>query len=76
MPGPHVNSVFKTVTSHKTLNNRRIVSIVYIKAEQTGLHICAKRICDRSSSFEIIHHIAWRCYGKQDSNKRQYMQYN
>jgi hypothetical protein len=68
MPGPHVNSAFKTVKSHKTLINRRIVTIFLFKDEQTGLHIFAKRICDWSSSFKIIHQKACRSYGEQDSS--------
>jgi hypothetical protein len=39
------------------------------KDEQIGLHTCDKRICDRSSSFEIIHQKAWRSYGEQDSKR-------
>jgi hypothetical protein len=55
MPGPHVKSPYKNAKSHKTLTNRRIVTIVEINDEQTGLHIYAKRICDRSRIFVIIH---------------------
>jgi hypothetical protein len=36
--------------------------------EHTGLHICAKGFCDRSSSFEIIEKNACRCYDEQDSS--------
>jgi hypothetical protein len=34
----------------------------------TGLEIYAKRICDRSSIFEIIDEKACRSYGEQDSS--------
>jgi hypothetical protein len=68
MLGRHVKSAFKTVKSHKTLTNHRIVLIFYIKDEQTGLHICAKRICDWQSSFVIIEQKACRSYGEQDSS--------
>jgi hypothetical protein len=40
MPGHHVNIAFKTVNSHTTLTNRRIVPMFYFKDEKTGLHIC------------------------------------
>jgi hypothetical protein len=68
MPDPHIKSPFKTVKSHKTPTNRRIVPIQGFKDEQTGLHICAKRICDWSSSFKIIYQKACRSYGEQDSS--------
>jgi hypothetical protein len=71
MPGPHVKSAFKFVKSHKTRTNRRIVTILLFKDEQTVFfftYICAKGICDRSSSFEIIYQKACRSYGKQDSS--------
>jgi hypothetical protein len=61
MPCPHVKSTFQT--------NRLIVTMFYLKYEQTGLHICAKRIYDRSSSFKIIHQKACRSYGEHDSSK-------
>jgi hypothetical protein len=48
MPGPHFKSPLKTVKSHKTLINRCIVTMFLFKDEQTGLHIGAERICDRS----------------------------
>jgi hypothetical protein len=54
MPGSHVKTAFKTVKSHKTLTNRRIVTIFQFKDEQTGLHISTKRICDRSSSLTLF----------------------
>jgi hypothetical protein len=38
------------------------------KDVKANLHICAKRICDRTSSFEIIDQKAYRSYGAQDSS--------
>jgi hypothetical protein len=49
-----VNGLFKIRKSSKVCNNDQIVLILLFKDEQTGLHICAKRIYDRSNSFEII----------------------
>jgi hypothetical protein len=64
MPGPHVQSAFKTVKSHTILTTRRMVTHSLFKEEQTGLHICAKRIWGRSSSFKSIHQKACRSYGE------------
>jgi hypothetical protein len=47
----------------------QIVLIFEVKDEQTGLQICAKLICDRWCSFEIIDQKACRSYGEQDSTK-------
>jgi hypothetical protein len=58
--------------SSKILNNNRFVLIFQFKDEHTGIHICAKGICDRSSSFEIIHQKACRSYGEQDSSHMYY----
>jgi hypothetical protein len=62
MLNPHTK--FK---SHKTLTNRHN----FLHQEQTGLHICAKRTCDRSCIFEIIDQKACRSYGEQDSSNYQ-----
>jgi hypothetical protein len=68
LPGPNVKFAFNTCTSHKTQANRRIVPIFLFKDEQIGLHICAKRICDRSCICELIDQQACRSYGEQDSS--------
>jgi hypothetical protein len=63
---------FKNIKSHKTLTNRRIVIICWFNDKQTGLHIGAKRIWDRSSSFKIIHQKAGRSDGEQDDSSTNY----
>jgi hypothetical protein len=65
-----VNGLFKIRTLSKVLvhTNDQIVLIVLVKDEETGLHMCAKRIFDRSSSFEIIDQKACRSYGEQASS--------
>jgi hypothetical protein len=67
MPGPNVNGLFQIRKGSKVHNNAQIILIVLVNDEQTGSHICAKRICDRSSRFEIIDQNACRSYGEQDS---------
>jgi hypothetical protein len=47
---------------------RKHSRLVFINDEQTGLHICAKQICDRPSSFVIIEQKACRSYDEQDSS--------
>jgi hypothetical protein len=76
MPGSHVKSAFKSVKSRNTLTNRRIVTIVYFNYYLTGLHICAKHMCDLSSSFNIIYQKACRSYGEQDSSIPAHMETN
>jgi hypothetical protein len=44
------------------------VLIFWVNDEQTGLHICAKKNCDRFRSFDIIDQKACRSYGEQDSS--------
>jgi hypothetical protein len=70
MPGPHVKFALKIRKWSKVHNNDQIVLIFYVKDEQIGLHIYAKRICDRSSTFELIHQKACRSYGEQDSRMK------
>jgi hypothetical protein len=60
-----VNGLFKIRTSSKTDNSNQIVQIFQFNDEQTGQHICAKGICDRSSCFEIIQQKPCRSYGEQ-----------
>jgi hypothetical protein len=67
MPGPHVNGLFIRTWS-KVHNNDQTVLVFWVKDEQTGLHICAKQICDRPSCFDIIEQKACRSYGEQDSS--------
>jgi hypothetical protein len=67
MTGQHVKSAFKIRKWSKVHNNDQIVLNFLVKDEQTGLHICAKRICDRLSSFEIIHQKVCQSYGEQYS---------
>jgi hypothetical protein len=62
-----VNGLFKIRKTSKVHNNDQIVLIFQFKDEQTGLHKCAKVICDWSSSFEIIEQNACRSYDEQDS---------
>jgi hypothetical protein len=62
-----VNGLFKIRKLSKVQNHDQIVLIVWVKDEQTGLHICAKRICDRLRTFDIIDQKACRSYGEQDS---------
>jgi hypothetical protein len=62
-----VNGLFKIRKWSKEQNHDQIVLIFLVKDEQTGLHICAKQICDRSSRFEIIDQNACRSYDEQDS---------
>jgi hypothetical protein len=64
-----VNGLFKIRKLSKVHNHNQIVLIFLVTDEQTGLHICAKRICDRTSYFEIIDQKACRSYGEQDSSK-------
>jgi hypothetical protein len=52
----------------KRLKYTIIGLICQFKDEQTGLHICAKGIYDRSSGFEIIEQKACRSYDEQDSS--------
>jgi hypothetical protein len=40
----------------------------HFEDEQPCVHICAKRICDLSSSFEMIPQKACSSYGEQDSS--------
>jgi hypothetical protein len=44
-----------------------MVTVFQFKDEQTGLHMCAKQICDRSSSFKIIQKTACSSYGELDN---------
>jgi hypothetical protein len=60
MPGPHVHGLFKIRKRSKVHNKDQIIPIFQVKDEQTGLHICAKRVCDRPSSFVIIEQKACR----------------
>jgi hypothetical protein len=66
MPGPYDKSAFKIRKWSKVHNNDQIVLNFSVKDEQTGLHICAKGMCERSSSFEIIDQNACRSYDEQD----------
>jgi hypothetical protein len=68
MPGPHVKSPFKIRTWSQVHSYDQIALNFWVKDEQTGLHICATRICDRSRTFDIIDQNACRSYGEQDSN--------
>jgi hypothetical protein len=68
MPGPHVNGLFQIRELSKVHNNDQTVLIFWVKDEQTGLHICAKRICDRPRRYVIIEQKACRSYGEQDSS--------
>jgi hypothetical protein len=68
MPDPHVNGIFKIREWSKVHNNDQTVLICLGNDEHTGLHICAKRICDRPRRFVVIEQKACRSYGKQDSN--------
>jgi hypothetical protein len=63
-----VNVLFEIRKWSKVHNNNQIVLMCYAMDQHTGLHICTKRICDRSSSFTIIHQKACRSYGEQDSS--------
>jgi hypothetical protein len=63
-----VNGLFKIRKTSKVHNNDQIVLI--FKDQYTGLHICAKGICDRSSTFEIIEQNACRSYDEQHSTVR------
>jgi hypothetical protein len=67
MPGPHVNGLFQIGKWSKVHNNDQTLLIFWVKDEQTCLHICAKRICDRLHIFDIIDQNACRSYGEQDS---------
>jgi hypothetical protein len=64
MPGPHVNGLFKIRSWSKVHNNDQTVLIFGVKDEQTGLHICAKRIFDRPRRFVIIEQKACRMLNK------------
>jgi hypothetical protein len=68
MPGPHVNVPFQIRKWSKVHHNDQTVLIFGVKDEQTCLHICAKRICDRLLTFDIIDQMACRSYGEQDSS--------
>jgi hypothetical protein len=67
MPGPHVNDLFQIRKWSKIHNNDQTVLIFGVKDEQTCLHICAKRMCDRLCTVDIIDQKACRSYGEQDS---------
>jgi hypothetical protein len=60
-----VNGLFKIGKWSKVQNHDQIVLIVLVKDEQTCLHICAKRICDRLRTFAIIDQKTCRSYGEQ-----------
>jgi hypothetical protein len=66
-----VNGLFKIRTWSQVHSYDQIVLIFWVKDEQTGLHICAKQICDRSRTCDIIDQKACRSYGEQDSNSLQ-----
>jgi hypothetical protein len=54
MPGPHVHGLFQIRTWSNVHNNDQTVLIFLVKDEHAGLHICAKRICDRPRRLVII----------------------